>query len=72
VIVELVSRTGEATRTVNQQLDGIMTYLEDIGYPKKQRMIYKSYFWKCRPYLLHQYYLDELPKLSPEVRRLPC
>jgi potassium voltage-gated channel Eag-related subfamily H protein 2 len=67
VIVELVSMAGAANRATNQKLDGIMMYLEEIGYPKPQRQIYKQFFWSCRHHFLHEYYLSMLPALSPEL-----
>jgi hypothetical protein len=55
------------SRALNGQYDGIMMYLDTIGYPKAQRELYKKFFWNCKPYLLHQYYLQCLPQLSPKL-----
>jgi hypothetical protein len=63
-----LSVMGEANRETNRKLDGIMMYLEEIGYPKHQRHIYKQFFWSCRQHFLHGHYLSLLPALSPELR----
>jgi hypothetical protein len=67
LIVELVSRMGEVSRALNGKYDGIMLYLDAIGFPMAQRKVYKKFYWNCKPYLLHQYYLESLPQLSPKL-----
>jgi hypothetical protein len=67
VVVELVQRMSEATQDVNRKLDGVMEYLNCVKYPKSGREIYKKFFWDCKAYFLHEYYLESLPHLSPEL-----
>jgi hypothetical protein len=75
VIVELVSMAGEASRVTNQKLDGIMMYLEEIGYPKQQRVIYKQFFWACRHHFLHGEWapsVDKCRQCSRSIHFVPC
>jgi hypothetical protein len=67
VIVELVSRSGERVREIDNIFNALVDYVEAINFPVKKRQRFYRFFWHAQPYLKTNVLESKLPNLSEKL-----